>query len=167
MSKRLTLKQLKFIQIYIETGNATKAAMEAYRCKNENVAAVLGSEKLRKPNIACEIEKYRKEGGLSIQKAINAIDDAYDAERKGAPDHNVRLRSADMTLKLANAYPSRAQEVHHKHAHLHLKLQNELSKLSFEQLTEMMEKEAGLEPGALGPGTDIDIHKLLSPKHEQ
>jgi len=105
MSKRLTLKQLKFIQIYIETGNATKAAMEAYRCKNENVAAVLGSENLRKPNIACEIEKYRKEGGLSIQKAINAINDAYDAEKKGAPDHNVRLRSADMTLKLANAYP--------------------------------------------------------------
>ena len=30
----------------------------------------------------------------------------------------------------------------------------------------MMEKEAGLEPGALGPGSDIDIHKLLLPKHE-
>ncbi len=167
MSKRLTLKQLKFIQIYIETGNATKAAMTAYRCKNENTAKSLGSENLTKPDIACEIDKYRKKGGLSIQKAINAIDDAYDAERKGVPDHNVRLRSADMTLKLANVYPSRAQEVNHRHAHLHLKLQQELSKLSFEQLTEMMEKEAGLEPGALGPGTDIDIHKLLSPKHEQ
>ena len=172
MSKRLTLKQLKFIQIYIETGNATKAAMEAYRCKNENVAKSLGSENLTKPDIAYEIDKYRKKGGLSIQKAINAIDDAYDAERKGAsgegvPDHNVRLRSADMTLKLANAYPSRAQEVHHKHAHLHLELQKELSKLSFDEITQLMEKEAGLEPGALGPGTDIDIHKLLSPKHEQ
>jgi len=162
MSKRLTLKQLKFIQIYIETGNATKAAMETYRCKNENTAKSVGSENLTKPDIACEIDKYRKKGGLSIQKAINAIDDGYDAERKGAPDHNVRLRSADMTLKLANAYPSRAQEVHHKHAHLHLKLQDELSKLSFEQLTEMMEKEAGLEPGE-----PIDIHKLLSPEHEQ
>ncbi len=53
MSKRLTLKQLKFIQIYIETGNATKAAMEAYNCKNLRVAAVLGSENLIKPDIAC------------------------------------------------------------------------------------------------------------------
>ena len=60
-TKRLTLKQLKFIQIYIETGNATKAAMTAYRCKNENVAKSLGSENLTKPDIACEIEKYRKE----------------------------------------------------------------------------------------------------------
>ncbi len=141
MSKRLTLRQLKFIQIYIESGNATKAAMTAYRCKNENVAAVLGSENLIKPDIACEIEKYRKEGGLSIQKAINAINDGYDAERKGAPDHNVRLRSADMTLKLADAYP-RNKEVSHRHAHLHLEMVNELAeKFSFDELTEMMEEE--------------------------
>ena len=162
MSKRLTLKQLKFIQIYIETGNATKAAMEAYSCKNENVAKSVGSENLTKPDIACEIEKYRKKGGLSIQKAINAINDGYDAEKKGAPDHNVRLRSADMTLKLANAYPSRAQEVHHKHSHLFLNMVEEFSKLPFDELIRMMEKEAGV-----APGTDIDIHKLLSPKHEQ
>jgi len=165
MSKRLTLKQLKFIQIYIETGNATKAAMEAYRCKNENAAAVFGSENLRKPKIACEIEKYRKKGGLSIQKAINAINDAYDAEKGGqasVPDHNVRLRSADMTLKLANAYPSRAQEVHHRHSHLFLNMVEEFSKLPFDELTRMMEKEAGV-----APGEPIDIHALLSPKHEQ
>ena len=166
-TKRLTLKQLKFIQIYIETKNATKAAMTAYRCKNLRVAAVLGSENLIKPDIAYEIDKYRKKGGLSIQKAINAINDGYEAEKKGSPDHNVRLRSADMTLKLANAYPSRAQEVNHKHAHLHLEMVNELSKLPFDELTRMMEKEAGLEPGALGPGSDIDILKLLSPKHDQ
>ncbi len=146
MSKRLTLKQLKFIQIYIETGNATKAAMTVYNCKNENVAKSLGSENLTKPDIACEIEKYRKEGGLSIQKAINAINDAYDAEKKGAsgegvPDHNVRLRSADMTLKLADAYP-RNKEVSHRHAHLHLEMVNELAEnYSFDEITEMQKEE--------------------------
>ncbi len=141
MSKRLTLKQLKFIQIYIETGNATKAAMTAYRCKNENVAKSLGSENLTKPDIACEIEKYRRKGGLSIQKAINAINDAYDAEKKGGPDHNVRLRSADMTLKLADAYPKN-REVSHQHRHLHQTMIQEFSeKYSFEELTEMMKEE--------------------------
>jgi len=141
MSKRLTLKQLKFIQLYIETGNATKAAMTAYRCKNENTAKSLGSENLTKPDITCEIEKYRKEGGLSIQKAINAINDGYDAEKKGVPDHNVRLRSADMTLKLADAYP-RNKEVSHRHAHLHLEMVNELAeKFSFDELTEMQKEE--------------------------
>ncbi len=141
MSKRLTLKQLKFIQIYLETKNATKAAMEVYRCKNLRVAAVLGSENLTKPDIACEIDKHRKEGGLSIQKAINAINDAYDAEKKGGPDHNVRLRSADMTLKLADAYPKN-REVSHQHNHLHQTMINKLSERhSSQELTELMKEE--------------------------
>ncbi len=163
MSKRLTLKQLKFIQIYIETGNATKAAMESYRCKNENVAAVLGHENLRKPNIACEIEKYRKEGGLSIQKAINAINDGYDAEKKGAPDHNVRLRSADMTLKLANAYPKN-REVSHQHHHLHQTMIQEFSeKFTFEEITEMMEEEMRNIPAeAIAASPSLQhIHRVL------
>ena len=94
-TKRLTLKQLKFIQRYLETKNATQAAMEVYRCKNLRVAAVLGSENLTKPDIACEIDKYRKKGGLSIQKAINAIDDAYEAERKGASGLSCREMGAE------------------------------------------------------------------------
>jgi len=111
----------------------------------------------------------QKQFVLTLSVAINAINDGFDAEKKGGgplpptvPDHNVRQRSADMTLKLADAYPSRAQEVHHKHSHLHLEMVNELSKLSFDELTRMIEKEAGV-----APGTDIDIHKLLSPKHDQ
>jgi len=162
MSNHLTLRQLKFIQIYIETGNATKAAMKAYSCKNENTAAVLGHENLRKPKIACEIEKYRKKGGLSIEKAVSAINDAYDAEKKGSPDHNVRLRSADMTLKLADAYPKN-REVHHKHAHLHLEAIKEFSQLPFDDLTRLMEQEAGLAPGTLAFGNNVDMQDFLSP----
>jgi len=169
MSKRLTLKQLKFIQIYIETGNATKAAMTAYRCKNENVAGVFGSENLRKPKIACEIEKYRKEGGLSIQKAINAINDAYDAEKKGGPDHNVRLRSADMTLKLADAYPKN-KEVSHRHAHLHQTMINELSeKYSSKELTVMMKEEMRKIPAeAIAASPSLQhIHRVLTREMEE
>ena len=169
MSKRLTLKQLKFIQIYIETGNATKAAMEAYRCKNENTAKSLGSENLTKPDIACEIDKFRKEGGLSIQKAINAINDGYDAEKKGAPDHNVRLRSADMTLKLADAYP-RNKEVSHQHQHLHMEMINELSKKhSSKELTVMMKEEMRNIPAeAIAASPSLQhIHRVLTREMEE
>ncbi len=163
MSKRLTLKQLKFIQRYLETKNATQAAMEVYRCKNLRVAAALGSENLTKPDIACEIDKYRKEGGLSIQKAINAINDGYDAEKKGWPDHNVRLRSADMTLKLADAYPKN-KEVSHRHAHLHMEMINELSeKYSSKALTEMMKEEMRNIPAeAIAASPSLQhIHRVL------
>ncbi len=168
-TKRLTLKQLKFIQIYIETGNATKAAMTVYNCKNENVAKSLGSENLTKPDIACEIDKYRKKGGLSIQKAINAIDDAYEAEKKGVPDHNVRLRSADMTLKLADAYPKN-REVSHRHAHLHMEMINELSKNHrSEELTVMMKEEMRNIPAeAIAASPSLQhIHRVLFREMEE
>jgi len=73
-----------------------------------------------------------------------------------------REEGARISVKLANAYPSRQQEVHHRHSHLFLNMVEEFSKLPFDELTRMMEKEAGV-----APGTDIDIHKLLSPKHDQ
>ena len=38
---------------------------------------------------------------------------------------------------------SRNKEVSHRHAHLHLKMVGEFSKLPFDVVTQMMEKEAG------------------------
>jgi len=159
---KLKQKQKAFIAEYVENGgNGVQAALKVYDTEDYNTANQIARDNLQKPTIMREIEKQMTDTGLTVKKALNAINDGYDAEKKGSPDHNVRLRSADMTLKLADAYPSRNKEVSHRHAHLHLVVE-ELSKLSFEQLTEMMEKEAGV-----APGTDIDIHKLLLPEHEQ
>ena len=163
---RLRQKQKAFIAEYVENGgNGVQAALKVYDTDDYNTANQIARDNLQKPTIMREIEKQMTDTGLTVKKAINAINDGYDAEKKGAPDHNVRLRSADMTLKLADAYP-RNKEVSHRHAHLHVEMVNELAeKFSFDELTQMVEQEAGLEPGALGPGTDIDIHKLLSPGH--
>lgn len=58
MSKRLTLKQELFLRKYLETGNATVAAIEAYNPKKRNVAAQIGYENLRKPYISEAIHRY-------------------------------------------------------------------------------------------------------------
>ena len=164
---KLKQKQKAFIAEYVENGgNGVQAALKVYDTDDYNTANQIARDNLQKPTIMREIEKQMTDTGLTVKKALNAINDGYDAEKKGDPDHNVRLRSADMTLKLADAYPKN-KEVSHRHAHLHLKLQEELSKLSFEQLTRMMEQEAGLQPGDLDPGTDLDFRELFLPKHEQ
>lgn len=57
--KRLTVKQRRFVDAYIETGNATEAAKKAgYRAKT---AAVTGHENLRKPNVKNAITARLKE----------------------------------------------------------------------------------------------------------
>ena len=76
---RLTLKQRKFIAKYLETGSATEAAFEAYGTKNRNVAASIGSENLRKPNIKRVIQYALEAAGItddylamSLKKIIDA-----------------------------------------------------------------------------------------------
>ena len=140
--RKPTPKQQRFIAEYISNGqNGVQAALKVYGTEDYNTANQIAIDNLQKPTIMREIEKQMNDTGLTVKKALNAINDAYDAEKKGGPDHNVRLRSADMTLKLADAYPKN-KEVSHRHAHLHMEMINELSeKYSSKELTVMMKEE--------------------------
>lgn len=51
MATNLTKKEKGFIKDIIETGNGTKAALNNYDTEDENVAASIASENLRKPKI--------------------------------------------------------------------------------------------------------------------
>jgi len=56
----LTKKQKGFADDYIDSGNATEAALNNYDIESEdkeNVAGAIGSENLRKPNIKAYIEE--------------------------------------------------------------------------------------------------------------
>lgn len=56
---RLTLKQKKFVDAYVNNGgNGVEAIRVAgYNCRNDNSARVLASENLKKPNIILAIEQ--------------------------------------------------------------------------------------------------------------
>jgi phage terminase small subunit len=57
MSKKLTQKQKKFADSYIESGNATKAAKKAYKPSNDASARSIGSQNLTKLNIQDYLEE--------------------------------------------------------------------------------------------------------------
>ena len=139
---KLKRKQKAFIAEYVANGgNGVQAALKVYNTNDYNTANQIARDNLQKPTIMREIEKQMNDTGLTVKKAINAINDAYDAEKKGSPDHNVRLRSADMTLKLADAYPKN-REVSHQHHHLYQTVIQEFSKkYSSDELGEMMKEE--------------------------
>lgn len=58
LGKKLTPKQKKFADKYLETGNGTKAAKEAYDVKNNVVAGAVSYENLRKPQIEAYLESH-------------------------------------------------------------------------------------------------------------
>lgn len=53
---KLTIKQDRFVDEYIKTGNLTEAAAKAYKPKSRTVASAIWSENLTKLLIAAEIK---------------------------------------------------------------------------------------------------------------
>lgn len=70
----LTLKQRKWIKIYLECGNATEAAMKVYDCKDRDSAAVIGFENLRKLNYTEFLEEAGITDDLLQKKVIEGLE---------------------------------------------------------------------------------------------
>src|ERR1700722_15923977 len=64
----LTQKQNKFVQEYLDTGNATEAASRAYKPKNRNTAHAIGAENLRKPTIKAFLEGKANDAASMVYK---------------------------------------------------------------------------------------------------
>lgn len=97
----LTLKQRLWIKAYIETGNATEAAMRVYDCKNRNVANALGNENLAKLSMPDLMEDM----GLTDVALINIGAEGLSAQKTDItgdkhPDYAVRHKYWDTLLKL-------------------------------------------------------------------
>ena len=99
--KKPTLKQKRFAKKYLETGNATEAAMQNYNVKSREVAKVVGSENLTKPNVRKLIESYADKAALRIQElseqgkhlpvALGASKDILDRAGFKPPETNVNF----------------------------------------------------------------------------
>lgn len=100
MGDYLTLKQKKFIASYLETGNATEAAMRAYKPKNRATARAIGSENLTKPSIRAYLEKRISAMGIS-EKEIAEIHRRNLEQAENISASNAAL---DMYYKLRGDY---------------------------------------------------------------
>jgi len=120
--KNLTTRQNLFLKEYMQTGNATEAAMKVYNCKDRASAAALGSRMLRNVKIFDEVEfwlnklgitdreiaKTIKEG-LQATKVISAVSTNKDADEKtmdfiDVPDWNARNKTLEMLLKMRGKF---------------------------------------------------------------
>jgi hypothetical protein len=72
--KELTLKQRKWIDKYLETGNATEAAMQVYDCKNRDVAKSIGHENLTKLDYTDFMEAAGVTDKLLQEKLLEGLD---------------------------------------------------------------------------------------------
>ena len=88
----LTLKQSKWLKIYLETGNATEAAMQVYDCKDRNVASTIGWENLRK----LDYSDFLEEAGITDKLLQEKILEGLDASK---PISALILISGDKSMR--------------------------------------------------------------------
>lgn len=67
MARVATKKQRGFAKDYVESGNGTQAALKNYDVKSPEVAKVIASENLTKPNVRELIDGYAQKATKNIQ----------------------------------------------------------------------------------------------------
>lgn len=98
----LTIKQRKWLKLYIETGNATEAAFQVYDCKDKGSAANIGWENVRK----LDMNELMEEMGLTDIALMNIGTEGMTKAVKQSmtgevhPDYAVRHKYWDTMLKL-------------------------------------------------------------------
>lgn len=76
--KKLTIKQRKFIDLYLETGNATEAAMQSYNVKDRESAAAVGYETLRN----LQTDELMEKAGISDKRLLEKLNEGLDASKR-------------------------------------------------------------------------------------
>lgn len=96
--RRLSKKREGFVKDFVETGNATEAAVRNFNVKDRKVAQAVGSEVLSSP-IVQEAVEARKETlrealerkGVTSEKIADTVSDLLEAtDPDGNPDYKAR-----------------------------------------------------------------------------
>lgn len=124
MKTKLSLRERKFIDAYVENGgNATQAYLIANPLYKGNYARKLGHRMWTKVDIV--ITELMDEMGLTDATLIQKLKDGLNATKetgigihtKEVTDYSVIVKYLDMALKLKGSYPSEKHDVNIKGEH--------------------------------------------------
>ena len=101
----LTTKQRLFVQYYLETYNATQAAILAGY--SERSARSIAAENLAKPDIAAEINRHVEIMGMGANERLATLS-AIARDKAGKTSD--RLRAIELLGKLAGDYTERREQ---------------------------------------------------------
>lgn len=107
-SIKRTVREKKFIEVYIDKGNATEAYLAISPDVTKESAAELGSRMLKKLGIS--IVEVLDRMGLTDPIISQKLVDGLSATRKSGgfkeiPDQSTRVKFIDLILKLKASYP--------------------------------------------------------------
>ncbi|WP_394139564.1 terminase small subunit [Cytobacillus oceanisediminis] len=132
---KLTEKQKRFADYYIETGNATEAYKKAgYKASNDNIAAVESHKLLRNPKVSeyiAERNKQLEDDRIADMEEVKRF--WTNTLRDEGMDPKHRLKASEYIAKTNAAFIEK-QEIT---GEMTQTINNDLSKLSVEELKQI------------------------------
>ena len=84
---KVTKKQKKWADKYLETGNGTESALYAYNTEDRATAAAISSENLKKPYIMQYLDVHAEQAGSVLVELMNDKENVSpETRRKSAVD---------------------------------------------------------------------------------
>jgi len=100
-----------FVDEYIKTKNATKAALKIYDTKSKTMAAVIGSENIRKHNVAQRIEQVLRDAKYEPVASVRSIMSIEEKGNKRPETYSASLKASEMLLKMSSLLIEKSQHV--------------------------------------------------------
>lgn len=102
--RKLTPKQEKFCQLFVETGNAAEAYRQAYNpTAKANVIYVKACELLKSGNVSVRVEQIRAELAASKKITLETLLDELEEARRAALDSETPQSSAAVSATMGKA----------------------------------------------------------------
>jgi hypothetical protein len=104
--RKLTLKQRKWLKVFFQTGNQTKATLSAYNVTDPTLASCMGSQTARLLKDA--VRTIMEQKGLDVGCLVDRVQDATNATKihssptepdKEIPDHTTRLKAVEIASR--------------------------------------------------------------------
>ena len=105
----LTVKQKKFIDEYVKSGNGTQAAMKVYNVNGKVSAAAVASDNLQKLNVRKSIEEIMADVGYSTDKSVSTLAYIQQAGKDKKLSAGDSIRATELLLKLEGKLVDRKQ----------------------------------------------------------
>jgi len=126
LEKKLTARQSRFVDNYVDCGNGAEAARKAGY--SENSAKEIAAQNLTKLNIQAFIAERMDEAGITEKRLLQVLDeglsatkthfsqkgDGAEAEKAVYDDYAVRHRYLDTALKLRDMFPAEKKKLQHE-----------------------------------------------------
>ena len=120
--RELTPRQRKWLSVFMQTGNATEAAMQAYDCANRHSARQIGyttrkalcgrlNDAMDEAGLSDAVLLKTLKEGLEAVEVVTASHEGQIQDERAFPDFVARHRYLDMAFRLKGSYPAEKRQL--------------------------------------------------------